>query len=287
MPAEVRNQSYGKSRVRVSHIRRHGERHDFIELTCGIELMGDFDTAYTAADNSMVVPTDTMKNTVYALAGRQGIDSVESFARLLAKHFLDSFAHVEAVYVRTEESLWNRLEFGQQPHNHSFTGGGSETNWCEVTAIEDGLSQSCGISGLKVLKTTASAFTGYLRDEFTTLQPADDRIFATTIEGSWPCLDPEADWTAIRTRIRDQLLKVFANQHSESVQHTLFDMGRAVLDASLELDEINLTMPNQHHLLANLEPFGLENPNQVFVPTDEPFGNISATIGRQEEEPAP
>ncbi|MEM8865899.1 MAG: factor-independent urate hydroxylase [Planctomycetota bacterium] len=281
---EVRSQSYGKSQVRVSHIRRNGSVHEFIELTCWVELMGDFDAAYTAADNSLVVPTDTMKNTVYVLAKKHGIDSLESFCRLLARHFIDSFSHVEVANVRGAESLWSRMEFGGEPHTHAFVAPGNESNTCDVTAFADDLTQTAGIAGLKVLKTTGSAFTNYLVDEQTTLQPTDDRIFATTIEANWPCSDPEADWTTIRSRIREQLLAKFAKQHSESVQHTLYEMAGAALEACPELSEISLTMPNQHHLLMNLAPFDLENPNEVFVPTDEPFGNISATIARSEAE---
>lgn len=283
---EVRSQSYGKSRVRLSAIRREGDRHEFIELECSVELMGDFDAAYSAACNSMVVPTDTMKNTVYVLAKRHGVASLEAFCRLLARHFVDSFAHVDAATVRGEESPWGRMTIDGDAHPHAFVGGGSEKNTCEVTATPDDLIQTIGISGLKVLKTTGSAFTNYLVDELTTLAPTDDRIFATTVDATMPCNDPEADWTTLRQTAREQILSVFAKQHSESVQHTLYDMGAAVLAACPGVDEISLTMPNQHHLLAKLEPFGLDNPNEVFVPTDEPHGNISATIGRGDAAPA-
>ena len=280
MPSEIVSQSYGKSSVRVSHIRRDGDRHTFIELSCSIELAGDFDAAYTAADNSLVVPTDTIKNTVYALAGRHGIASLESFAQQLASHFIESFAHVDMATVTAHETPWRRMHVAGAEHPHSFSSAGDERRTCEVTALADGLTLSAGLSGLKVLKTTGSAFTGYLHDEFTTLEPTDDRIFATTIDAVWPCGDLQADWTAIRERAREQILTTFADHPSESVQHTLLAIGDAVLAACPEIASIHLTMPNQHHLLANLAPFGLENHNQVFVPTDEPFGNISATVGR-------
>lgn len=279
---EVFSQSYGKSQVRVSHVRRDGPRHEFIELNCSIELGGDFDAAYTAADNSLVVPTDTMKNTVYALAGRHGVESLESFCQLLAKHFIAAYAHVDVATVQGEESLWSRMHHDGVPHNHAFQAVNGETSRCEVTATPEDLMQTAGIAGLKVLKTTGSAFTGYHTDELTTLKPADDRIFATTIDAEWTCSDPSADWQTVRKEVRKQLLAVFANQHSESVQHTLYDMGKAILAACSEINAVSLTMPNQHHLLANLEPFGLDNANSVFVPTNEPYGNISATIGRGE-----
>src|SRR5262249_37093000 len=139
-----------------------------------------------------------------------------------------------------------------------------------------------GLIGLQVLKSTGSGFTGYLQDEYTTLKPTEDRIFATMIAATWPCNDLAADWTAVRHSIRAALLDVFANQYSKSVQHTLYEMARPAFDACPLIDEIEIRMPNQHHLLANLEPFGLKSPNEVFVPTSEPFGNIGATIRRGE-----
>ncbi|MEM9186185.1 MAG: factor-independent urate hydroxylase [Planctomycetota bacterium] len=277
---EVRTQSYGKSAVRLSTVARDGDQHSFTELTLGIELSGDFDAAYDSADNALVVPTDTMKNTVYALAKRHGLESLEAFCRLLGRHFVDRFAHVDMATVAGEESLWKRLELGDGPHPHAFVSAAGERGKCTVTAVADDLTQECGFTGLKVLKTTGSAFEGYLVDEFTTLKPTDDRIFATTIDASWSCPQPMLDWSAVRSAVRHEVLAVFANQHSESVQHTLYEMGKAALARCPELEALSLTMPNQHHLLANLEPFGMENPNEVFVPTDEPHGNISATIGR-------
>jgi len=282
MPSELLSQSYGKSCVRVSHIRRLDNRHEFIELSCSIELSGDFDAAYSAADNSLVVPTDTIKNTVYALAGRHGIASLEAFARRVATHFIESFAHVDMATVTAHESPWRRMSLGGGDHSHAFVATCDLRNTCEVTALADGLTQTAGVSGLKVLKTTGSAFTGYLRDELTTLEPTNDRIFATTIDADWPCADPDADWSEIRTRAQQEILDTFANHQSESVQHTLLAIADAVLARCPEMATIHLTMPNQHHLLADLTPFGLENHNQVFVPTDEPFGNISATVGRCE-----
>ena len=287
----VATQSYGKSRVRLSHIHRDGDRHEFIELCCTIKLTGDFDAAYTGADNSLVVPTDTMKNTVYALAGRHGVRSAETFARRLASHFVDSYSQVRAAAITVEQSPWRRMGFSGEPHPHAFRSGGGEINTVSVSVHDDPsapgplgrlVAQTCGLKGLKVLKTTGSAFTKFHTDDLTTLQPVDDRIFATTIEAVWDCPDPDADWPAIRETVRQQLLTVFANEHSESVQHTLYSMGEATLAACPQINAITLSMPNQHHLLVNLEPFDLDNPNRVFVPTDEPFGDISATIVRGE-----
>jgi urate oxidase len=278
----VANQSYGKSQVRVSRIERHGARHEFTDLTVWIELEGDFASSYSAADNAKVIATDTMKNTVYVLASRHGIKSAEVFAQSLGKHFLDIYSHVGRVTVRCEQVIWTRLSFDGNAHDHAFVGGSSERNTSTLSASRSQSVLHSGLVGLTVLKSTGSGFTGYLQDEYTTLKPTEDRIFATTISAQWPCRDHAADWTAARQTIRAALLDVFANQYSKSVQHTLYEMGRAAFAACPLIDEIEIRMPNQHHLLANLEPFGLKNPNEVFIPTSEPFGNIGATIRRGE-----
>jgi urate oxidase len=277
----VVQQSYGKSQVRISRIHREGARHEFIDLTVWIELDGDFLPSYSAADNSQIVPTDTMKNTVYVLSSRSDVKAIEVFAQVLAKHFLDTYQQVSLATIRCEEKLWTRMAFGSKQHDHAFVGNGSERCTCSVKADRaKGTTMTSGVCGLQVLKTTGSSFVDYVKDEYTTLAPAEDRIFATAIEAHWPCSKLSADWPGIRQTIRAALLDVFANQFSKSVQHTLYEMARAAFAACELIDEITITMPNQHHLLANLTPFGLRNPNEVFVPTSEPFGNISATISR-------
>ncbi len=280
MAHQLADQAYGKSRVRVSRITRTAARHEFTELAVDLLLRGNFDAAYTDGNNQAVIPTDTMKNTVYALAKTEGVPSCEVFALRLASHFLEKFPHVTAAEVTAHETLWTRQLVHGREHPHAFIGGGSEQPTCRVMADRSRTSLQAGIEGLQVLKTTGSGFAGFLRDEYTTLAEVDDRIFATTITAHWPCQDLGADWTAHRQTIRDAVLTVFADRFSRSVQETLFEMATAAFDACSAIDEITLAMPNQHHLLAQLGPLGLENPNEVFVPTREPFGMISATLRR-------
>lgn len=279
----VVQQSYGKSQVRLSRIHRAGPRHEFIDLMVWIELDGDFMPSYSAGDNSQIVPTDTMKNTVYVLASRGDVKAIEVFAQVLAKHFLDTYPQVSLAKIRCEEKLWTRMTFGSKRHDHAFVANGGEHSTCTVKLDrKQGTTMSSGLSGLQVLKTSGSSFVDYVKDEYTTLAPTEDRIFATAIEACWPCGKLSADWPAARQTIRAALLDVFANHFSKSVQHTLYEMARAAFATCELIDQIEITMPNQHHLLANLTPFGLKNPNEVFVPTSEPFGNISATISRTE-----
>ena len=280
MSVSIARQSYGKSKVCLSHITRNADRHEFIQIEVDVALEGDFDSAYVDGDNSKVVPTDTMKNSVYGVAREHGVDNIESYARHLASHFYDSFDHVKSASISIVEHLWHRIDLDGEAHGHAFTGGGKEQNSCSATASDDGVELQSGLQGLQVLKTTASGFEGFLQDKFTTLQATNDRIFATTIAASWPCENVEHDWTATRGTVRNLLLDVFAHTFSPSVQKTLHDMAKSVLAACPEISEISLNMPNQHHLLADLAKLSLKNENDIFVPSPEPYGVISATIKR-------
>jgi urate oxidase len=284
MPAKLTENSYGKSDVRLTKVTRHPDgRHDLKELSVGIQLHGDFARCYTHGDNSSIVPTDTMKNTVYALARSHPIDAVEDFADLLARHFLDSFDHVARAVVQVSDVLWERLAINGQPHEHSFVGGSSERRTCSLSVDRtDATRVESGIDGLVVLKTTKSGFVGFIHDKFTTLKETTDRIFATRITARWEYYDGTHDWNRCHQRTRRALLDIFATHDSLAVQQTLYAMGEAALAACDQIKRIKLTMPNQHHLLVNLQPFGLDNANEIFVPTDEPFGLISGTIAREE-----
>lgn len=281
MSLTIASQSYGKAQVCLSYIDRKESQHDFVQLTVEVALEGQFDAAYTDGDNSMVIPTDTMKNTVYAIARKGGIDSIESYAHNLATHFRNSFDQVSKVTISVVQSLWSRMQIDGAKHKHSFLGGGSEKNTCSVVASSEGVSMTSGLMGLQVLKTTDSGFENFFQDQFTTLPPTSDRIFATTITAQWPCDDLEKDWTAVRIGIRQKLLDVFATEFSPSVQKTLYDMAAAVFESCADVNEISLNMPNQHHILANMAKLNLENDNDIFVPTPEPFGVISATVQRE------
>jgi len=181
MSISISSQSYGKARVCLSYVTRHADRHDFIQLAVEIALQGDFDTAYVDGDNSKVIPTDTMKNSVYGIARKCGVENIEAFGQDLANHFFDSFDHVDSATVSVVESLWQRIDSDGSPHRHGFVGGGSEQNTCQVTRSSDGTKMKSGLCGLQVLKTTDSGFEGFLQDQFTTLKETNDRIFATTI----------------------------------------------------------------------------------------------------------
>ena len=280
MGIALAKQSYGKAKVCLSYITRGDETHDFIQIEVNVALEGDFDAAYTDGDNSLVVPTDTMKNSVYGIARLHGVDNIESYAQNLANHFYDSFDQVKQVTISVTQQLWTRIDLDGEAHGHAFTGGGKEENTCTVVSSSDGVSMRSGLLGLQVLKTTNSGFEDFHQDKFTSLTPTSDRIFATTITADWPCENVDHDWTQTRKTVRKLLLDVFAHQFSPSVQKTLYEMAESVLAACPEISEIALDMPNQHHLLADIAKINLENDNDIFVPSPEPFGVISATVRR-------
>jgi urate oxidase len=280
MSAVLTHHSYGKSQVRLTKVTRHPDRHELKELCVAVRLEGDFAASYVLGDNSRVVPTDTLKNVVYALARDHALADVEGFGRALAKHFLDHYPHVSAATVELAEQPWQRLVVDGREHPHAFVGGGNETRTCAVARSRQGERVTSGLDGLLLLKTTDSAFTGFLRDAYTTLQEADDRIFATALSADWVYGEVPADWDRCHRLIRQTLLEVFARHKSLSVQQTLHAMGAAALEACREVEEVSLRMPNKHRLPVNLRPLGRENDNEIFVATEEPYGVITGTLRR-------
>lgn len=279
MPASLGWNRYGKSLVRVMKVSREGPRHSVRELSVNIGLEGEFTTAHTLGDNSGVLPTDTMKNTVYALAKTDPIDSIELFALLLGRHFVSTVPHVNSARIEIIETAWQRIESQGSPHNHTFQRIGPETPTCIIESARGGERVTAGLRGLVLLKSAQSGFSAFMRDKFTTLKETDDRIMATSVTATWP-LASSSDFNASRRAIRTALVDAFAAHDSRSVQETLYAMGEAALMACPEIPEITLSLPNKHCLLVDLSPFEMTNANEVFLPIDEPHGLIEATIKR-------
>jgi urate oxidase len=272
---------YGKSRVRLSRITGFDDRNEFNEWTVNVMLYGDFGASYTEADNSKVLPTDTMKNTVYVVARLSRATTIEDFARELGNYFFDNNVQVTKVSIVVEEKPWQHMIVDGAPDPTTFRMNGPEVSTALAVREKGGDWEiTSGVDGLTILKTAHSAFTGYVTDKLTTLKPTTDRILGTRVTVEWDYAVDNPDYADVRARIVSTMLKVFAGHNSMSVQHTLFDMGKAALEAAPEIARIHLSMPNLHHLLASLGTFGLENPNHIFVPIDEPHGTIEATIER-------
>jgi len=279
--ARLGENRYGKSRVRLSRITRSAHRHEFNEWTVQVLLDGDFESSFTEADNSRILPTDTMKNTVYSIARESKATTIENFGMELGDYLLDNNPQVSKASVEIDEKSWEHLAVDGRVDGTAFKMSGPELQTTHVERERNGgWIVTSGVDGLTILKTAKSAFTGYIKDRLTTLKPATDRIFGTCATIRWDYISPRQDFAEVRTRILAALLKEFAAHNSMSVQHTLFDMGKASLNAASEIARIHLAMPNLHHLPADLAPFGQDNPNHIFVPIDEPHGYIEATIER-------
>jgi len=273
--------AYGKNAIHLSKVIRHPGRHEIRHISVNISLEGDFRTVHTAGDNSKVLPTDTMKNTVYALAKDQLTASIENFGLCLADHFLSRNPQVTEVKIALTEYCWERMTFDGAPHPHSFVNGGSEKHEAYITKSRQDTSLSAGIKDLLILKTTDSGFENYIKDEYTTLKETDDRIFSTQCDITWEYARLPPDPAHLYKHIRENLLHTFATHKSLSVQHTLYAMGENVLKAFPAVKEITLKMPNKHHILFNLQQFGMDNRNEIFIATDEPYGYITGTLTRE------
>lgn len=279
--ARLGENRYGKSRVRLSRITRHGDQHVFQEWNVRLLLQGDFESSFTDADNRNVLPTDTMKNTVYSLARDSKSSIIEEFAMELGDYLLLNNPQVTSVRIDISERAWKPLMVHDRPEPHTFKLEGPELQTVmAVRARPQPWSITSGIDGLTILKTTRSGFEGFVVDKLTTLKPVADRIFGTAATVTWQCASSQPQYAQVREQVLSALLREFAAHDSKSVQHTLFDMGKAALAAAPDLSRITLTMPNLHHLLADLSRFGQDNPNHIFVPIDEPHGYIEATIER-------
>jgi urate oxidase len=273
---------YGKSRVRLVRVKRGKDRHDFSEWTVEILLQGDFETCFTEGDNSKILATDTMKNMVYSLARSSSARTVEEFAKEMVDFLLSRNPQVSHAEVGVSAKFWERAAAEGKPHPATFIQSSGERQITKVSRAQQGgkFSIVSGLENLIIMKTANSGFEGYIQDSLTTLPPTSDRLLGTALRAAWTYNTADGDFGAWRHKIRNTLIGVFAEHDSKSVQHTLYAMGEAVLKNVASVSEIKLTMPNIHCLLVDLSRFGQDNPNEIFVPTDEPHGYIEARIKR-------
>ena len=274
---------YGKAEthlVRVTRSGPDGRTHEIKDLNVSVALAGDFAATHLSGDNSKIIPTDTQKNTIFAFAGDEPIGEIEDFALRLARHFVGEHAWVFRARVSIEEQPWTRIAVDGHPHPHAFVRAGSELRLATATCTDAGEWIVAGIDGLVILKSTGSEFTGYPKDHYTTLAETRDRILATAVTARWRYGTAPAEWSKSFAETRRVLIETFAVKHSLSLQQTLYAMGEAVLKARPEVAEIRLSMPNKHHFVVDLSPFGLVNKHEVFHAADRPYGLIEGTVTR-------
>ncbi|MFJ6738491.1 factor-independent urate hydroxylase [Streptomyces sp. NPDC091279] len=303
-PAFLGQNQYGKAENRVVRITRDGATHHIKDLNVSVALSGDMDDVHYSGSNANVLPTDTTKNTVYAFAKEHGIESAEQFGIALARHFVTSQEPIHTARIRIEEYGWERIDTTDTANSpsgeassdeadtprHSFVRKGQETRVTQITY--DGASWEV-ISGLKdlvVMNSTDSEFWGYVKDKYTTLPEAHDRILATEVSARWRFnwtddTEELPDWETSYEEVRGHLLRAFAETYSLSLQQTLYQMGARVIDHRDEIDEVRFSLPNKHHFLVDLAPFGLKNDNEVYFAADRPYGLIEATVLRDGCEP--
>jgi urate oxidase len=275
---------YGKAESRVVRIYRDTPRHQIRDLNVSSALRGNFEAAHTTGDQSDVLPTDTQKNTAFAFAKEKGIGAIEDYALTLGGHFIDSAPAADGARIEVEEYTWERIQVDGQGHDHSFVRAGSGVRTTVVNVEGRGADRKAyvvsGIKDLVVLKSTGSEFHGFLKDKYTTLPETDDRILATSLVARWRYDHTDVDWDKSYEEIKTLLLEQFARIHSLALQQTLYGMGEAVLERHPEVAEIKFSAPNKHHFVVDLSPFGLDNPNEVFIAADRPYGLIEATVLR-------
>jgi urate oxidase len=273
---------YGKAEVRLVHIDRGGDQDQIKDLNVSTSLRGDFAAAHLDGDNAHVVATDTQKNTVYAFAQQYGVGQIEDFGLRLGRHFVDGFDWVTGAQLRIEEYAWDRIAVDGASHPHAFSRAGGGTRTTVVTIDGPRAYVVSGLTDLVVLKTTGSEFTGFPRDRYTTLPEDRDRILATAVTARWRYAGDDVDWDKSHADVRRILLETFADRHSLALQQTLYDMGEEVLQAHPEVAEIRMSMPNKHHFLVDLSPFGLPNDREVYYAADRPYGLIEGTVTRDD-----
>jgi urate oxidase len=276
---ELGENRYGKSAIRVVKLSKRADRHVVRDLTVAVALEGAFEAAHVEGDNAPVIATDTMKNTVYAFAADRLDGPIEQFGRSLAEHFAAA-AQVERATITIREHRWSPITLDGELAVDAFMRDPTMTRLAVLTADSDGITTEAGIEDLIVMKTAKSAFAGFPRDRFTTLPETSDRIMATQLSARWRYGRPDVDHDALFDAVRRTLLDVFARHESESVQHSAWILGRAILEAHAEVAEVRLSLPNLHHWLVDLSPFGLANEGEIFVATREPHGLIETTVRR-------
>lgn len=247
-------------------------------------LEGDIETSYTKADNSVVVTTDTCKNTVNIVAKRsQNVDNIEVFGQEITEHVLKQYAHLSGAFVDIIKHKWTRLIVDGKPHNHSFVRDGEDIQTTSVHHYRAGneVRITSGLDKLLVLKTTGSAFHGFYTDEYTTLVPVWDRIFSTAVDCKWtfvsksPSTLRNIDYKAIHAGVKQITCDTFAKDDSASVQATLYLMQQQILAKFPAVAEVSYALPNKHYVGVDMSKFNIDNAGknmEVYHPQADPSG---------------
>ena len=263
-------------------VERDAAQHRVFEWNIEVWLTGDFASCFLEGDNSAILPTDTMKNTVYSLARGSVARNIEEFAIELVTYFTATQPQIDGAGATISSTAWTPIKSHAGTHSAAFIQTGPEIATATVTLSRHAVATQVisGLDQVTMLKTAGSAFAAFRKDKLTTLKETQDRLLGTVMTANWTHINASANFDDVRARIREALLATFAGHDSKSLQQTLYAMGHAALEAAPEISEIHLSMPNKHCNLVDLSPFGQDNPNHIFVPIDEPHGDIQATVRR-------
>jgi urate oxidase len=273
---------FGKAENRVVRIYRDAPRHEIRDLNVSTALRGPFEPAYTVGDHSSVLTTDAQKNTAFAFAKLHGVGAIEDYGLTLARHFVHEIEPVQGARIEVEEYAWERAVIDGVEHDHTWTRRGPEVRTAAVTVDASGEYVVGGIKDLVILKSTGSEFHGFLKDKYTTLAETHDRVMATSLTARWRFTSTDVDWDTAFTAIKAAIIREYATLHSLALQQTLWTIGHAVLKEFPDIAEMRLSAPNKHHFVVDLAPFGLENPGEVFIAADRPYGLIQVTVTRDD-----
>jgi len=287
---------YGKDNIRVYKVEKDEatKTHTVVEYTVTVLLEGEIETSYTEADNSVVVATDTMKNTTYIMAKQHPITPPEQFASILGTHFVETYKHIHSAHITVVQHRWTRMTVNGQPHPHSFYRDGNEKRLVQADVYEGkGIEIRSGIADLLVLKSTGSEFHHFVRNDFTTLPDVYDRILSTSVDAGWQWstfkdLDavkkelPKFDQTW--DKAREITFRLFATEESPSVQNTMYKMSEEILAAEPLVQKVDYALPNKHYFEIDLSwHHGLKNTGkdaEVYAPQSDPNGLIKCSVSR-------
>lgn len=294
--AKLQAARYGKDNIRLYKVHKDEatKTQTVVEMTVCVMLEGEIDSSYTEADNSVIVATDTMKQTTYIIAKQNPVTPPELFASILGTHFIETYKHIHAAHITIVTHRWTRMTIDGKPHPFSFFRDGAETRLVEADIIEGkGIEIRSGISGLLVLKSTGSQFHSHIKDDYTILPDVYDRILSTSVDAGWKWktllgvdqVKAEASkfdksWTAAR----EITIKTFAEDDSASVQNTMYKMCEQILEVDSSVEAVDYSLPNKHYFEIDLSwHHGLKNTGkdaEVYAPQSDPNGLIKCTVTR-------
>jgi urate oxidase len=273
--------SYGASHIRLLRITRRGDRHDLRDLVISVNVEGEVADAFTKGDNELLLPADTLRNTVHAIARDVKLAEIEHIGLALAQHFMEHQPQFTRVRVELSEQPWARLPVGGRAQGQAFTTMSGERRTAAVTSNGSRVSVVAGIEDFTIMKTSGAAFEGYLSDQFTTIEAVPDRVLSVTADAHWTYLHEEIAFGPTWQGVRQLLIEAFVEELSRSVEHSAHAMAEIALSSYVDLGDVTVRLRQRSLPLVELAQFGLDNPHVLFRPEEAP--ELTAEVTRTRE----